>query len=250
MYFTAPTGKNSFGITPQFDASIPISSLSARFQLRSGNATSKIIVGVLTNPTDSLSFTAIDTIMPTAASTWQEFEVNFAEYLGNGQYIAFKSEYNTADNTCYIDNLSIYLTPSCEKPTAISTSLTTSNSITINITPAQTTDNGWKVFYRVANSANWDSINVTTNPYTIANLQPRTVYEIYAKTLCSDATYSFSNSSIFAETKQIPVQTSYASNFEAQGDNGWILRNGTSVKNAYGSDFKIVLPNFVFISKR
>ena len=66
---------------------------------------------------------------------------------------------------------------------------------------------------------------------TIPNLQPQTVYEIYAKTLCSDATYSFSNSSIFVETKQIPVLTSYASNFEAQGDNGWILRNGTSVNS-------------------
>jgi hypothetical protein len=228
MYFTAPTGKNSFAITPQFDASIQISSLSARFQLRSGNATSNIIVGVLTNPADSLSFTAIDTLMPTASSTWQEFEVNFADYLGNGQYIAFKSEYNTATNTCYIDDLTVYTTPSCERPSAISAT-STSNSIVVNVTPAETTDNGWKVYYRVANSANWDSINITSNIATIPNLQPQTVYEIYAKTLCSDATYSFSNSSIFVETKQIPVLTSYASNFEAQGDNGWILRNGTSV---------------------
>ena len=228
MYFTAATGKNSFAITPQFDASIQISSLSATFQLRSGNATSNIIVGVLTNPTDSLSFIAIDTLLPAASSVWQEFEVDFADYSGNGQYIAFKSEYNTATNTCYIDDLTIFTTPSCSRPLAISANPTT-NNITINITPAQTTDNGWKVFYRVANSTNWDSIDVSSNPYTISNLQPQTVYEIYAKTLCSDATYSFSNSSIFAETKQIPVQTSYASNFEAQGDNGWILRNGTSV---------------------
>ncbi len=228
MYFTAPTGKNSFAITPQFDASIQISSLSARFQLRSGNATSNIIVGVLTNPADSLSFTAIDTLKPTASSTWQEFEVDFANYSGNGQYIAFKSEYNTATNTCYIDDLTVYTTPSCERPSAISAT-STSNSIVVNVTPAETTDNGWKVYYRVANSANWDSINITSNIATIPNLQPQTVYEIYAKTLCSDATYSFSNSSIFVETKQIPVLTSYASNFEAQGDNGWILRNGTSV---------------------
>ncbi len=228
MYFTAPTGKNSFAITPQFDASIQISSLSARFQLRSGNATSNIIVGVLTNPTDALSFIAIDTLLPAASSVWQEFEVDFADYSGNGQYIAFKSEYNTATNTCYIDDLTIFTTPSCSRPLAISAN-STANSITLNITPAQTTDNGWKVFYRVANSTNWDSIDVSSNPYTISNLQPQTVYEIYAKTLCSDATYSFANNSIFAETKQIPVQTSYASNFEAQGDNGWILRNGTSV---------------------
>ena len=228
IYFTAATGKNSFAITPQFDASIPINTLSARFQLRSGNATSNIIVGVLTNPTDSLSFTAIDTLMPTASSTWQEFEVNFANYSGNGQYIAFKSEYNTTTNTCYIDDLTIYTTPSCERPIAISANSTT-NNIAINITAAETTDNGWKVYYRVVNSANWDSINVSSNPYTITNLQSQTVYEIYAKTLCSDATYSFSNSSIFVETRQIPVQTSYASNFEAQGDNGWILRNGNAV---------------------
>ena len=228
MYFTAATGKNSFAITPQFDASIQISSLSARLQLRSGNATSKIIVGVLSDPTDSLTFVAIDTLMPTATSVWQEFEVNFADYLGNGQYIAFKSEYNTTTNTCYIDDLTVYTTPSCERPIAISANSST-NSITINITPSQITDNGWKVYYRVANSANWDSINVTSNIATIPNLQPQTVYEIYAKTLCSDATYSFANNSIFAETRQVSVLTSYASNFEAQGDNGWILRNGTSV---------------------
>ncbi len=229
MYFTATAiGKNSFAITPQFDASILINSLSAKFQLRTTNSTSKIIVGVLSDPTDSLTFIAIDTLIPTASSTWQEFEVNFADYTGNGQYIAFKSEYNTAANTCYIDDLSIYDTPTCERPLVISANSTT-NTITINITPAETSDNEWKVYYRDVNSANWDSINVSTNPYIIQNLQPQTVYEIYAKTLCSDATYSFANNSIFVETRQIPVQTSYASNFEAQGDNGWILRNGNAV---------------------
>jgi len=228
MYFTAATGKNSFAITPQLDASIQISSLSAKFQLRTTNSTSKIIVGVLTNPADSLTFIAIDTLMPTASSVWEEFEVNFVDYTGDGQFIAFKSEYNTATNTCYVDDLTIYTTPSCERPSAISAT-STSNSIVVNVTPAETTDNGWKVFFREANSANWDSLNIISNIATIPNLQSQTVYEIYAKTLCSDASYSSSNNSIFVETKQIPVSTPYVCNFEGQGNNGWIIRNGTSV---------------------
>lgn len=139
-----------------------------------------------------------------------------------------ESTVSNSDNDLHIDNFLVTNISSCDKPIAIDATSTT-NSIEISITPALTTDNEWKVFYRKANSANWDSINVTTNPYTITNLQPQTEYEIYAKTLCSDATYSSFSSSILVETKQVSVQTSYACDFEAQGDNGWIIRNGTSV---------------------
>ncbi|NCC19393.1 MAG: hypothetical protein EOM29_10690, partial [Bacteroidia bacterium] len=191
-------------------------------------ATSKIIVGVMSNPADASTFTTIATLMPTASSTWQEFEVDFADYSGNGHYIAFKSEYNTATNTCYIDDLSIYTTPSCGRPLAVSATSTT-NSIDINITPAEVSDNAWKVFFREANSTNWDSLNISSNIGTIPNLQPQTEYEIYAKTLCFDATYSFPSNPIFFPTKQISVSTPYVCDFEAQGNNGWLIQNSTTV---------------------
>ncbi len=226
MYFTAASGKYSIAATPGFDPSIPINTLSAMFRLRTSNATSKLTVGVMSNPNDTLTFDSITTLIPTATSTWQEFEVDFANYTGTGNYIAFKTQYNTASNTCYIDDLSVYSTPSCARPIAISASSLT-NSIDVTITPADPSDTEWKVYFRDVNTTDWDSITAVTAVVTIPNLLTQTEYEIYAKTVCSDGSNSNATNSIIIPTQQIPEQIPYTCDFETPGNNGWLLKNGT-----------------------
>ncbi|MFA6936162.1 MAG: fibronectin type III domain-containing protein, partial [Bacilli bacterium] len=227
MYFTAASGKYSIAATPGFDPSIPINTLSALFRLRTSNATSNLIVGVMSNPNDTLTFDSITTLTPTASSTWDEFEVDFANYTGTGNFIAFKSQYNTADNTFYMDDLSIYTTPSCARPLAISaTSL--ANSIDVTITPADASDTEWKVYFRAIPTSNWDSITAISTVVTIPNLLPQTEYEIFAKTACIDGSYSNATNSIIIPTQHIPQQVPYTCDFEASGNNGWLLKNGTN----------------------
>ncbi len=226
MYFTAASGKYSIAATPGFDPSIPINTLSALFRLRTSNATSNLIIGVMTNPNDITTFDSLSTITPSATSTWEEIEFDFANYTGTGNFIAFKSEYNTVTNTFYIDDLSVYYTPSCARPIAISaTSLT--NSIDVTITPADPSDNEWMIYFRDVNTTDWDSIPAVTSVVTIPNLLSQTEYEIYAKTACFDGTYSNATNSIIVYTQQISEQIPYSCDFETPGTNGWLLKNGT-----------------------
>ncbi|MDY0362959.1 MAG: fibronectin type III domain-containing protein, partial [Desulforegulaceae bacterium] len=226
MYFTAASGKYSIAATPGFDPSIPINTLSALFRLRTSNATSNLIIGVMTNPNDITTFDSLSTITPSATSTWEEIEFDFANYTGTGNFIAFKSEYNTVTNTFYIDDLSVYYTPSCARPIAISaTSLT--NSIDVTITPADPSDTEWMIYFRDLNTTDWDSIPAVTSVVTIPNLLSQTEYEIYAKTACFDGTYSNATNSIIVYTQQISEQIPYSCDFETPGTNGWLLKNGT-----------------------
>ncbi|MCK9162892.1 MAG: fibronectin type III domain-containing protein, partial [Bacteroidales bacterium] len=160
------------------------------------------------------------------STTYSEFEFNLSTLVGDYR-LAFVRK-KIANGSVYIDDVKVDAIPSCASPLDISATSTT-NSIEVSVTPSEVTDNGWKLLFREVNSANWNSLNITSNIVTIPNLQPQMEYEIYAKTLCSDASYSLPTNSIFVATKQIPVQTPYVCNFEAQGNNGWFIKNGASV---------------------
>ncbi|MFA7081108.1 MAG: fibronectin type III domain-containing protein, partial [Bacteroidales bacterium] len=228
LYFSAGTGTYNVAIFPEIDASVSVSDLMTSFWMRKGNATSKVIIGVMADPTDITTFDSITTISPTASSVWEEMEVEFSSYNGNGRYIAFLSKYNTTTNTIYIDDVYLDYIPSCAKPISITAS-STANSINVEITPAEISDTEWYVFYREAIANNWDSIYTATTVATIPNLMPQTSYEIYAKTVCFDGTKSHPTSSLNFSTRQIPIPTPYLSDFEEQNNNDWFIRNGSCV---------------------
>ena len=222
---TAPT----YAITPELG--VNINQLMVTFWAKAESATSSgtIEVGVMSDPTDLTTFESVQIIQPTNTS-YNKYEVSFAGTTLNGanNYIAFRQNTISSYYYYWIDDIKVDAIPSCASPLDISATSTT-NSIEVSVTPSEVTDNGWKLLFREVNSANWNSLNITSNIVTIPNLQPQMEYEIYAKTLCSDASYSLPTNSIFVATKQIPVQTPYVCNFEAQGNNGWFIKNGASV---------------------
>ncbi len=215
LYFYAISGTSNIAILPEIDASIPINTLMATFWMKTENTTSNIIVGVM-DSIDASTFTPIDTVAPVANAIWEEIEVDFSSYSGIGKFIAFKSEYNTASNYLYLDDVIIDYIPSCYRPTSLSaTGIGT--SMNISFIPNNLTDNGWYIYYKPVFAGNWDSVLTTTIPTTISGLELQTTYQIYAKAICSDGTTSNASQTITYTTSCSSVAISsfpWTENFE------------------------------------
>ena len=191
MYFyTSTNGTYNIAITPEFDASIDISTLQASFMYRATNSTDMLIVGVIDNPANASTFVPVDTVYPStsSASDWVEKIVNFDQYVGNGQYIAFKNAYTTATAYAYIDNLVIDEIPSCPKPTDLTAASGASDSVTLSWSDPY--GNTWDIIYGSAGFNPETSTDatlvsgVTDNPYIISGLTGGTIYEFYVRSDC------------------------------------------------------------------
>ncbi len=216
LYFYATTGNYNIGILPEIDATIPINTLMASFWLRTGNTTSNLIVGVM-DSIDATSFTPIDTVQPSASSTWEEFEVNLASYTGTGQFIAFKSQYNTATNYLYIDDVYIDYIPTCPRPNTPTASNETLNSIEISWVDPNSTNTAWYIYHRVEGTTDWDSSYVTTSPAVISGLTPMTVYEFRMATDCGTEISRYTSTITHSTACDIVQTLPWDENFDIYG---------------------------------
>ncbi|MCR4878864.1 MAG: fibronectin type III domain-containing protein [Bacteroidales bacterium] len=148
---------------------------------------SALTVGVMTDPADVSTFTALHTL--TTTDTLFHFEdVSLSTYLGTGKYIAFFDATPvgaSGASDIYIDDLSLEYAPACPRPTDLTlVNLESRTANVVWISNADSTD--YVVFYRpVAGSAGWFSDTVVGAAYTLQDLIPNTTYEVYVIALCS-----------------------------------------------------------------
>ena len=231
MYFYAgSSGTYNTAITPLFDASIPINTLQATFMYKASNSSDRLIVGVMSSPTDASTFVPVDTVYPDSpVSTWVEREVTFSQYTGTGQYIAFKNEYTTTSAYGYIDELSIDLIPSCPKPQHIHVVDATINSIELGWTEVGSATS-WEIAYGAPgfdpDGTEASYVTATSNPFTISNLNNSTTYEFYVRALCNSTDISYWSNSVSAATTMVPTDLPYTADFSDPND-AWVLNNGS-----------------------
>ncbi|MBO7490892.1 MAG: fibronectin type III domain-containing protein [Bacteroidales bacterium] len=240
LYFYAGTsGTYNIAVTPPFDASIPVNTLQATFMHRAQYATDRLIVGVMTNPTDVSTFVPVDTILPaTSPTAWQEVEVVFSQYSGTGQYIAFRNNYTSTSAYNYIDNLSIDLIPACPKPQNVHVTSVTTTTMELGWTEVGTATS-WVIEYGPAGftPGNGTVENAGTNPYTISGLTASTQYDFYVKSDCSGGEYSNYSSVLTAATACDAVdQLPYTENFDTYGTGESAYPNCWGKINTYSSN--------------
>lgn len=192
LYFYAGSGTYNMAITPAFSSSININSLQATFMYRATYDGDKLIVGVISDPSNFNTFIPVDTVYPDAiVNNWVEREVNFSQYSGSGRYIAFLNKYHSNYAYAYIDNLSIDIIPTCFKPTLLTTTATTTNSITLSWTPGGEEDN-WNIEYGLEGFTQGTGTILTdvTNPITISGLASSETYDFYVQSVCNANTVS------------------------------------------------------------
>ena len=194
-FYTGTSGTYNIAVTPPFDASINISDLQAVFMYRATNSTDRLIVGVMSNPTDASSFVPVDTVYPASpVSTWVEKTVYFNHYTGTGQYIAFKNEYTTTGCYAYIDNVEIGNIPTCPKPLSLTSTAVSTNSVTLSWNDPSSASS-WNIEYGLGTftpgTGTGTTVTATSNPFTVTGLTASTNYTFYVQSDCGGGDLSY-----------------------------------------------------------
>ena len=187
LYFYCSTPTYNLAVSPQIDlTNTQMNNLQVAFQMRSTSAiTSGIVIGVMTDPTDIMTFAPVDTVYNSTTSTFELMEVPMNTYSGTGEYVALKLINTTGTYSVYIDDFTIDYIPTCVRPTNL-TATATQTDITLGWNDANTGQE-WIIEYGTGNFVHGTGTVVVanSNPYTITGLMPSTMYTFYVRGICS-----------------------------------------------------------------
>lgn len=188
---------NSFNIalTPRFDYNIPIDTMKVSFKYRRSGSDDTLYVGVMTDVDDMNSFELVSKIYDNSSS-WIDKEVYFGSYIGVGDFIAFKTNYTTTSTSIYIDNVIVDYMPPCPKPTNLTVTGVSSNSIDLSWS-----ENGsatsWNIeFGPLGFSQGTGTLisGIDTTSYSFGNLISHATYQFYIQSNCDSLNQSNWNS--------------------------------------------------------
>ena len=190
LYFMASNTTYNAAVTPELDANI--SALTVSFYLRVTNLGNGMIVGVMNTANDMSTFVPVDTVFCSATSSFEYKEVFMNTYSGTGKYIAFKNLVTASsysDRMMWMDDLVIVSTSSCNRPSNLEIVSTTETSVQLTWTETGQAQN-WNIEY---NTMDFEpgtdagmSLSVSTNPYTVTELEVGTTYYFYVQANCGD----------------------------------------------------------------
>ena len=218
----AYTGNNSVGmrsitnsdallITPElvdFDATKRVS-----FWLYSAE-NSGFNVGTISNPDDITTFEPYRTISINdgGGNQWRQIHVDFENYTGNANHVAFKLSGNYS--FAYIDDFVYQESPNCITPIDVEvvTYATEASIDWLSLGNAES----WDIEYGVEGFTlgSGTLVNTASKPYVLQELDPNTVYDIYIRSHCAGGDIS-DWSFVSAFTTLCPaIEAEYTYNFE------------------------------------
>lgn len=188
-----------------------------------------LIVGVMTDPDDVISFVPVDTVSVWGRNTFEEFVVSFENYTDSGKYIAFVSNFDEP-NIFYIDNVTVEQIPACAKVRDIKAApLDTAAVFTwpataasYNIIVADSCVNNPAELALADIIVNTQS---TTNGYTVTGLAQETTYYIYVQGVNAATTGAWSNAMAFTTS----YSTSLPMTFGFEAAEGFYTKSGYTV---------------------
>ena len=179
----------NIAIMPKVDESISLSELQVSFWVRSTSSSAPVILelGVMTDKSDPTSFEILDTIpapyLPNNQYTLVEYPLD--NYMGYGQYIAFRASNGNGGNNLRLDDVTLDYIPTCAHPTDLVVDAVTSETVTVHWSEAGNAST-WYVEYGTAGFESGEGTMETAydTTYTVYGLTPNTEYDIYVWADC------------------------------------------------------------------
>ena len=231
--------QDQYAILPQMEG---LNGLRIKFNARKNSSYysgDSITVGIMTDPSDTATFVAIQTIKP-ASTSYAPFEVLLNAYTGAGQYIAFKmlaANSSVSTRGLYLDDIVVEEIPSCLEPTGLMAidSLATSTSVVLQWT-AQNAETAWTLQYKKASDEEWITVSANTNPYELSGLEAATLYDARVAAVCGDTESSVYSSAVQFASACGVYELPFADNFSALTSGiplCWDNSEGTTTSAAY-----------------
>ena len=233
---TSTTPVYSYAALPAFQE--PITDLMMEFKVRTYPTTGSyyttiLQVGVMTDPEDISTFTAVDTInlVGEVAGSVHNVSVSFSNYTGNGQYIAIYDPVPPLVGTntygysyAYVDDILVDHLPVCPRVENITVNALLT-SATISWEDTSSTNTSWYVEYDtvdfIPGTGHMTALHVTDTFVVLNGLDSGTVYHVYVYPDCGISILY--RHATFRTLAASPATVPYVCDFEAAGVNGWEL---------------------------
>ena len=178
--------KQNLVVTPKFG--VALDTLEVSFTLtRTNKKSAPFIVGVMSDPSDTATFVAMDNIASTDSLT-HTYDVSLAAAPSTHRYIAFRLIPDPTGSSGYeMDDLDIHRLPACRRPIRLSVEeATISTDSAVVSWNAGGTETRWTLEYKTKAATVWTKVDsISTNSYTLNNLIPSTRYLVRVKSLCT-----------------------------------------------------------------
>lgn len=190
LFFSLMNTYSEYAILPELEEGYDIQNLTMTLKFKSNQQyTTAVIVGVMTNPVDTNTFVAVDTIFREGnVSAYENKEINFATYSGTGRYIALclsRSVSTSMFPSCFIDDINIEESAFCTAPVQISASVQ-NDDVTISWTYTNNAQ-GVKLYYKTIDADDFEMEEIDeVNTYTLNNLPLGTTYQYYLVSVCGE----------------------------------------------------------------
>ncbi len=165
----------------------------------------RLLIGVMTDPSDISTFVAVDTVEITSVQEFEEVFVSFENYQDTGKYITFMSNFKDGKNAFVIDDLKIDYIPTISKA-KISVAIPEADAIEVSFDELEVKKNlnsQLKYELIVSNAAlNTDAIDskkvisrgeFSSYPCRIEGLKPWVNYFVYGRAYNQTDTGAWSN---------------------------------------------------------
>lgn len=204
-----------FAVLPQMQG---IPSMSMNFRMRNGNTIGSLQVGVMTDPTDTLTFTPVvvfDTVR--TVNAWQNVEVSFANYTGGTGHIAIRAGMAPPVTMCWIeiDDIVVNATPSCAPIQGMEAA--NISAYAADIILHDTDAVGATYLVTLTGGGTTRTITHTgSSALSLTALAPTTDYTVSVKKLCADSTGHLPLTLVF-RTCCAPMPLPWSEGFEDCG---------------------------------
>jgi|GEM_PF-1190577 len=202
LRFYSSTTYYSYAALPLFETDIHQLQVNFDIVRYSTSYTSKLTVGVMTNPYDLSTFTPIATCYPgnLSAGDSASFEVLFDSYQGTSGYIAFLAP-NDSSNYSNLDNVRVSLIPDCRRSDGLRASNITHNSADLTWHNSSLSPSSFIIAYGTSPDFTPATATQTVTVYdtaaTLTGLTDYTTYYWAVRALCSSDTGAWSSVASF-----------------------------------------------------
>ena len=244
----SPECSDQYAIMPLTDSTLfPVSSLQVSFWLRTAHFyyNSFIVVGVMSDPTDTSTFIAVDTARIASLSDYSHHTVRLNRYFGPHGHVAFKAPFQSPVNRPYIDDIVLDELP-CAPADELHAVYASLDSLTVAWSDTSRSSTLWHVEYDTVDfipgtsdhsgaggmmtvgcgEGEVDSSMLVRHhtSLTLTGLSSGTVYHIYVYPSCFDSVVArhLTASTLHAAPQALP----FSGGFDDDDSDGWTLRGG------------------------
>ncbi len=167
-----------------------------------------------------------------AASDWTHESMELTGLTGMKRLVFLSYGYITSEEAVTpnaVDNVSIQIS-TCPAPQNLVSSNVTSSSVDL---AWEGTADSYVVSYRKSTETEFTTIDVTSTTYTLTDLDNGTEYVAAVQSVCGGVTGNVYSNTVSFSTTQLPESLPYACDFEQEGNNGWLLKNGSATNRWY-----------------